>query len=107
MLTGLAIGAATMFLLDPERGRRRRAEVGQRLTAVKNDVTRMSEGRAKDLRNRAQGFAAEHDLPGSPPKTEAPAPRADSGGPVMVMDIPADAADELRRTDELARSERS
>jgi len=107
MVTGLAAGIAGMFLLDPERGRRRRAEVGQRLTALKNDLARVSEGRAKDLRNRAQGFAAEHDLPGAPTKSEGSAPRADMGGPVMVMDIPASTADALRRTDEVAGVDRS
>jgi hypothetical protein len=98
LVTGLTAGVAGMFFLDPERGRSRRAEFGQRLTGLTNDLARTSAGRAKDLRNRAQGFAAEHDLPGSPAGKEQEHESADITG-VTVMDIPADTAQELRRTD--------
>jgi gas vesicle protein len=65
---GAAVGAAVMWLLDPERGARRRAEASQRIGALARDAGRTAAGKATDLRNRAQGFAIENDLPGARPE---------------------------------------
>lgn len=60
---GSIIGAVLMWLLDPVSGAGRRAEVGQRLTALSNEAARTLGGRTTDLRNRTQGFAIERELP--------------------------------------------
>jgi hypothetical protein len=70
MTLGFLAGAGIMFLLDPDHGRSRRAELGQRLGALGRDVQRTAEGRRKDLRNRAVGAATELGLPGTPPSNE-------------------------------------
>jgi hypothetical protein len=77
---GSALGAALTFLFDPERGRRRRAELGQRLTALRNDLQRTAEGRSKDLRNRAQGFAIERGLAEPPNGSGADRPAESAYG---------------------------
>ena len=64
---GFAAGAAAMYLLDPRLGRGRRADLGQRVNGLLNDLNRTAEGRGKDLRNRAVGAATELGLPGTPP----------------------------------------
>jgi len=54
-----AAGALTMYFLDPEQGRRRRALVRDQLVHYRTVARREAVGHAKDLRNRAQGVAAE------------------------------------------------
>lgn len=76
---GSAIGAGLTFLLDPERGKARRAELSQRATGLKNDVARMASGRAEDLQNRARGFAIEHDLKEPPTSRSADGQRPVAG----------------------------
>jgi hypothetical protein len=59
---GIGLGAGLMYLLDPDRGKRRRAMVGQKLTSSATAMNRaisMLGGLTYDLRNRAQGLAAE------------------------------------------------
>jgi hypothetical protein len=57
---GVALGAGLMFLLDPARGRARRARLRDKLVHAEHEI----EGRGKvavhDLTNRAHGIA--HDL---------------------------------------------
>ena len=67
---GSAAGALAMFLFDPVEGRSRRAELGQRLGALGNDLREKADGRGTDLRNRAMGAATELGLPGTPPPNE-------------------------------------
>ena len=57
--TGLFLGALAMFVFDPEQGRRRRAIARDKMMRAKNDVGEFVSSTAKDLRNRAQGLAAE------------------------------------------------
>jgi len=59
ILGGIGAGAAAMYFLDPDQGTRRRALVRDKAIGLKNDATRVVTGRAKDLRNRAQGIAHE------------------------------------------------
>lgn len=54
-----AAGAATMYFLDPQQGRRRRALVRDQLVHARHVARDEATGRAKDLRNRAQGVVAE------------------------------------------------
>ena len=59
LLLGIAVGAATMYLLDPQRGARRRAEVTQKMTRLSNVTGEAVETTSRDAWNRAQGLFAE------------------------------------------------
>lgn len=59
---GVALGAVLMYVLDPDRGRRRRALIRDQAVHVGHEFGDLGEdarGRATDLRNRAQGVVAE------------------------------------------------
>jgi gas vesicle protein len=60
-----AIGAAAMYLFDPEHGRRRRALAMDKMDSVRIKTRKAAERKARDLSNRAQGILAEtrHMLP--------------------------------------------
>lgn len=61
-LLGLGVfglGALTMYLMDPDRGRRRRALARGRLLRATHEVREEVTGRMHDLRNRARGLVAE------------------------------------------------
>lgn len=59
LLGGLGIGAGLMYLLDPERGRRRRAMAGGKVAQALG-AGRTALGRAsRDLAHRSRGLAAE------------------------------------------------
>lgn len=62
LAVGAVAGAAATFLFDPERGKGRRDELARQLTGRFNGVSQTVEGRSRDLRNRAQGFAIEHGM---------------------------------------------
>lgn len=55
----LGLGAAAMYLLDPQQGRRRRALIRDQLTHARRVVRERASGTARDLGNRARGLAAE------------------------------------------------
>jgi hypothetical protein len=57
-LAGAMAGAAAMYLLDPDRGRARRARMSQQLAARKRRIDRVAEKAQRDAANRAQGAAA-------------------------------------------------
>ena len=57
-LTGLGLGVGLMYLLDPERGRRRRALVKDKLTHTLNVTTDAAGATGRDLAHRAAGTAA-------------------------------------------------
>ncbi len=59
LLGGAGIGAALMYMLDPEKGNRRRALVRDKAIGLKNDAAEMVTSKSRDLRNRAQGVIAE------------------------------------------------
>ncbi len=58
-LTGLAIGAGLMYILDPDRGNRRRALARDQVVSAAHTVEDTVSGRSQDIRNRAQGVIAE------------------------------------------------
>jgi gas vesicle protein len=51
----LMLGAGLMYVLDPERGRGRRAWLGQKTTSILNDCGTMFRRTGRDLMNRARG----------------------------------------------------
>jgi hypothetical protein len=56
---GLGSGAALMYLLDPQGGKRRRALIRDRMVHWAKKTTAGAEATARDVRNRALGLAAE------------------------------------------------
>jgi BON domain-containing protein len=58
-LAGTAIGAGLMFLLDPDRGRGRRALVTDRILSAGRHAGEDVGAKARHLRNRARGVVAE------------------------------------------------
>ena len=59
LLAGAAIGAGTMFLLDPDRGARRRALVRDKFLRATNKTADGWDALSRDVTNRARGAAAE------------------------------------------------
>lgn len=57
-LAGAAIGAGLMFLLDPDRGTRRRALARDRILSAGRQAGDDLGARARHLRNRARGLVA-------------------------------------------------
>lgn len=57
--TGLGVGASVMFILDPDRGKRRRALVRDQVTHLANCSTEFVEKRSRDIRNRVSGVIAD------------------------------------------------
>jgi gas vesicle protein len=58
-LGGAAVGALTMFLLDPEKGNRRRAEARDKMYSAMVKTRKQVNAKARDLANRAKGLRAE------------------------------------------------
>lgn len=54
-----AVGMAAMYFLDPNRGARRRALVGDQFTGATTRAPRMMKAAGQDLANRAYGMLAE------------------------------------------------
>jgi gas vesicle protein len=59
LLTGAALGAGTMFLLDPDRGARRRALVRDKFVRATHKTTDGLDALSRDVSNRARGAAAQ------------------------------------------------
>ncbi|HVF59098.1 MAG TPA: hypothetical protein VNJ70_04715 [Thermoanaerobaculia bacterium] len=59
LLSGLGLGAGLMFLLDPERGRRRRALVRDKAVHYGKVTQRKLRGTSQHLSNKTHGLAAE------------------------------------------------
>lgn len=58
-VAGIGTGAALMYLMDPDRGKRRRAMVRDQAVHAFHQAEDAVETTARDLRNRAQGVVAE------------------------------------------------
>jgi gas vesicle protein len=56
---GAGVGALAMFIFDPDNGRRRRALARDKMVHYGKEAVDAVESAARDLRNRAQGVAAE------------------------------------------------
>ena len=59
LLGGAALGAGVMYMLDPDRGNRRRALCRDQLVSAGNKTSMYAGKLSRDLRNRAQGLVAE------------------------------------------------
>jgi hypothetical protein len=59
VLSAAVAGAGLMYLLDPERGRRRRTLVRDRLTRAAHRTGRAVDATFRDVTNRARGVVAE------------------------------------------------
>jgi hypothetical protein len=59
LATGLALGAATMFLLDPDHGARRRGQARDQTLKLSRNLRRGAGITARDLRNRWTGAGAD------------------------------------------------
>ena len=55
----VGLGAALMYFLDPDRGKRRRALVRDKVESAGNKATDYAEKMGRDIRNRAYGVVAE------------------------------------------------
>lgn len=55
----LALGAAAMYYLDPERGADRRAKLGDKLASLADNAGQAGSATLQDLANRAQGMWSE------------------------------------------------
>ncbi|HEY8555641.1 MAG TPA: SRPBCC family protein [Burkholderiales bacterium] len=58
LLVGTALGAAAMYLFDPERGRRRRAQVRDQVVHSGHKLQDAAQSAAADVRSRAEGYAS-------------------------------------------------
>jgi hypothetical protein len=58
-LAAFGVGAAIMYILDPESGRRRRAYARDKTLEAADDVVDTVKDTARGLRNRAQNTVAE------------------------------------------------
>ena len=58
-LVGVGVGAALMYFFDPDRGKRRRALVRDKVEAAGNQASDYVEKMGRDIRNRAYGMAQE------------------------------------------------
>jgi len=59
LLYGIGLGAALMYILDPDQGRRRRALLRDKLVGATNQASDVIGKTTRDLRNRAQGVIHE------------------------------------------------
>ena len=59
LLYGIGIGAALMYILDPDRGARRRALLRDKCVSASNKTQEYVGKMSRDLGNRAQGLVAE------------------------------------------------
>lgn len=59
VLASAAVGAAAAYMLDPDRGRTRRALVRDKAVAASNRINDMFEGKSRHWSNIARGWAAE------------------------------------------------
>ena len=59
LLGGVALGAGLMYVLDPERGHKRRVLLSDKLRRENNRTTRSAQQSRADMLNRARGLLAE------------------------------------------------
>lgn len=56
LITGMGIGAGLMYILDPDRGKRRRALARDKMTSCVHKTRDAMQATSRDMRNRAQGL---------------------------------------------------
>ena len=59
LLGGVGLGAAIMYMLDPDRGNRRRALLRDKVTKVNRQTQQAVSGKVHDMTNRAKGMLHE------------------------------------------------
>jgi hypothetical protein len=59
VLSGVGVGAGLMYLLDPDRGNRRRALIRDKAVSLNNKTQRAIGNTVQDLRNRTKGLLHE------------------------------------------------
>ncbi len=59
ILKAAAVGAGAMYFFDPQRGRRRRAQVRDAALRFTNELRQMADITRRDLANRMQGFKSQ------------------------------------------------
>lgn len=59
LLCGIGLGAALMYLLDPEHGGRRREQLSERLSGLSERTTDLAGRTTRELRERAQGVVSQ------------------------------------------------
>ena len=59
VLVSAAVGATAAYMLDPERGRTRRALARDKAIAATNSVSEALEGKSRHWSNIARGYVAE------------------------------------------------
>jgi uncharacterized membrane protein len=59
LLGGVGLGASLMYILDPDRGKRRRARLRDKLASATNKVPDAISVTARDFSNRVRGLATE------------------------------------------------
>ncbi len=58
LLGGMGLGAGMMYLLDPQKGRRRRAIARDKMIRMAHEARDAKDVIVRDMQNRAQGLAA-------------------------------------------------
>src|SRR5918996_1274455 len=59
LLGGIGLGATLMYLVDPDRGKRRRARMRDKLSSVTHKAPDAISATARDISNRMRGLAAQ------------------------------------------------
>lgn len=59
ILGAIGVGATLMYLLDPDRGNRRRALIRDKMVKLNRQTQEAVSGRMKDVSNRAKGMLHE------------------------------------------------
>lgn len=59
LVGGLGLGAALMYIFDPDRGKRRRVMIREKVESAGNKVGDTAGKMGRDIRNRAYGMVAE------------------------------------------------
>ena len=59
LIGGLGVGALLMYLLDPDRGNRRRALIRDKMVRLNRQTQETVSGKVKDMGNRAKGMLHE------------------------------------------------
>jgi hypothetical protein len=77
ILGGVGLGAALMYLFDPERGRGRRAKLSDQVASKANRIGAGIGSKTRDLRNRAQGLV--HEVKSALPSSEKGSQSSEGG----------------------------
>lgn len=59
VLLGAGLGAAVMYMLDPDRGTRRRALLRDKMVKINRQTQEAVSGKVHDMTNRAKGMLHE------------------------------------------------